>query len=67
MRLAVGGSTPFYLGNESGNSGSVICSPQIVEFDIYYTEPLLVGFQVAESEEEDCIGNFFAELVIDNC
>ena len=66
MRFSVGGSTPMFLGTEEGG-GATICPPQIIDFDIYYTESLVVGFQVIDSDEEDCIGNFFAELVIDNC
>lgn len=66
MRLSVQGSTPLFISEENGG-GSTICPPQIIEFDIYYTESLVVGFQVIDSDEDDCIGNFFAELVIDNC
>ena len=62
-------SIPIFLpGSGIGPAtGGAQCAPQIHSFDVYYDAPLIVGFQIVGSEEKDCIGGFFAELVIDDC
>ena len=68
MNVMAPGSIPVFLGNSGiGPGGGGQSAPQIIEFDVYYDSPVIVGFHVIGSDEKDCIGGFFAELVIDDC
>ena len=56
MRSISNGSIPMFLG-ELGINPNVV-GPQIKDFDVFYIDPLIVGFHVTGASEET-IAHFF--------
>lgn len=57
VQILTQGSTPVFLGNSGvgpggGGDGTLKAAP-IRELEAFYTEPLVVGFHVVGSEDEE--------------
>jgi len=52
--ILVSGPGIMFLGQSSIGEGCCEIAPQLKSFDVYYDEPLTVGFQVIGEDSEGC-------------